>query len=522
MRTCHELRSLVRGELSLESPARWCRRMPLSGLSAVTLLAWGMGSGSLVGQAPYQQEHLPGFSTLLVGQNSLPSVGDLDGDGDFDIVVGERYGGLSLFENTGSSRAPAFVVPISTSRPFHGIDVGYESAPALVDLDADGDLDAVVGADYGNLRTFENTGTSNAPAFVARTGSANPFDMGGINTGRYSSPAFGDLDGDGDLDAVVGEDYGTVLTFENTGSARTPAFEERIGAANPFDGFDFGSASHPDLVDLDGDGDLDAVIGGSTGRLRSFENTGSSSSPAFEEQTGAANLFDPLGIQAAKRADFADLDGDGDLDAVVGGSFGSLSLLESTGTSSEPALMERVGTRSPFGGTRVGSDRHPDLVDLDGDGDLDVVSGDYSGRLGVFENTGTPREPALVGRARTLGPLEGFDVGIFSTPTLADLDGDGDSDAVVGEGFGGLQTFENTGSSSALAFTEQLGSENPFDGIVISYLSIPSLADVDGDGDFDVVVGEGYGRVVFLRSSNRIFGDGFEAGDASAWSKTLP
>ena len=61
-----------------------------------------------------------------------------------------------------------------------------------------GDADLVVGDDYGNLTYFENTGTSTAPVFVARTGSANAFD-GMYSVGSSSAPALGDLDGDGTL-----------------------------------------------------------------------------------------------------------------------------------------------------------------------------------------------------------------------------------------------------------------------------------------------------------------------------------
>jgi len=60
-----------------------------------------------------------------------------------------------------------------------------------------GDLDLVVGAGDGSLNYIENTGTSTAPVFVQRTGSANPFD--GMNVGDYNSPAVADLDGDGTL-----------------------------------------------------------------------------------------------------------------------------------------------------------------------------------------------------------------------------------------------------------------------------------------------------------------------------------
>ena len=148
--------------------------------------------------------------------------------------------------------------------------MGGYSTPSFADLDGDGDLDAVVGEFGGTLRYFENTGSAIAPAFTARTGAANPFDT--VDVGDFSKPSFADLDGDGDLDAVVGS--GTLRYFENTGSATAPAFTARTGVANPFDGVDVGTASAPSFADLDGDGDLDAVIGEQDGNLNYFRNTG--------------------------------------------------------------------------------------------------------------------------------------------------------------------------------------------------------------------------------------------------------
>ena len=112
--------------------------------------------------------------------------------------------------------------------------MGYTSTPSFADLDGDGDLDAVVGELDGTLHYFENTGSAIAPAFTERTGAANPFN--GVDVGVHGTPSFADLDGDGDLDAVVGEDRGNLHYFENTGSAIAPAFTERTGAANPFNG----------------------------------------------------------------------------------------------------------------------------------------------------------------------------------------------------------------------------------------------------------------------------------------------
>ena len=171
-----------------------------------------------------------------------------------------------------SALAPAFTEQTGLANPFNGVDVGDSSTPSLVDLDRDGDLDAVVGTGDGILRYFENTGSALAPAFTEQTGTDNPFN--GLDVGLNSTPSFADLDRDGDLDAVVGESNGILRYFENTGSAIAPAFTERTGAANPLNGIDVGLFSAPTFTDLDRDGDLDAVVGENGGSLKYFENTG--------------------------------------------------------------------------------------------------------------------------------------------------------------------------------------------------------------------------------------------------------
>ena len=95
--------------------------------------------------------------------------------------------------------APAFAAP--STNPFGLADVGFRAAPAFADLDGDGDLDALVGNSLGNTLFFRNTGSAVAPAFAAP--STNPFGLADV--GSQAAPAFADLDGDGDLDAFVGE-----------------------------------------------------------------------------------------------------------------------------------------------------------------------------------------------------------------------------------------------------------------------------------------------------------------------------
>ena len=124
---------------------------------------------------------------------SAPALGDLDGDGDLDMVVGNGQGQLFTIANTGTSLAPAFGAPVQLA----GIDVGGSSKPALGDLDGDGDLDVVVGNSSGDLFIMTNTGTAAAAVFGAPVEVA-----GGIDS--YAAPGLGDIDGDGDLDIVLG------------------------------------------------------------------------------------------------------------------------------------------------------------------------------------------------------------------------------------------------------------------------------------------------------------------------------
>jgi len=203
-----------------------------------------------------------------VGLKSAPALGDLDGDRDIDVVAGTEPGAFVYFENTGSATAPAFVENTGAANPLDGQLAGSFSSPALGDLDGDGDLDLVTGEIYGSFAWYENTGSATSPAFLRLTGIFNPLD--GMDVGALSTPSLGDLDGDGDLDLVAGENDGRFFYFENTGTATNPAFVPRTGATNPFAGKDVGKDSALSLGDLDADGDLDLVAGEALGSLRTF------------------------------------------------------------------------------------------------------------------------------------------------------------------------------------------------------------------------------------------------------------
>src|SRR5262245_16938570 len=221
-----------------------------------------------------------------VGEWSTPALGDVDGDGDLDAVVGKAtFGTLVYFKNTGSATSPVYQEQ-DADNPFDDVSVGSYSAPALGDVDADGDLDLVMGTGEGTLVYFKNTGTAASPVYEQQQDADNPW--GGIDVGDYSIPSLGDVDGDGDLDLVVGESHGTLVYFKNTGSATTPVYQQQQGAANPLGGIRLVSYPTPALGDLDGDGDLDLVVGNSDDfTVRYFKNAGSATRPVYVEQQGA-------------------------------------------------------------------------------------------------------------------------------------------------------------------------------------------------------------------------------------------
>ena len=141
--------------------------------------------------------------TLTRGRNTTPTLGDLDGDGDLDLIVGESSGALNYYRNVGTAESPSFEL---VSDEFSDIDVGRRSAPALVDVDGDGDLDLAVGSELSGLRIFLNEGSMEVPSFVE----SHPI---AIELPTYVAPALADLNGDGRLDVAAGGGGGGVVLY---------------------------------------------------------------------------------------------------------------------------------------------------------------------------------------------------------------------------------------------------------------------------------------------------------------------
>ena len=168
----------------------------------------------------------------LAGVNNsynFPTFGDVDADGDLDLLMGQ-YGRLAYFQNIGNSSTPVFEEQAGFSDPFAGVTASLQAEfglyslpnPELADWDADGDLDLALGLS-SSIRAFENAGTAMTPDFVSLTGDSNPFGEVSLYAIFNLSIAFGDLDGDHDLDAVLSTDFQVTLNYlENQNGVFVP------------------------------------------------------------------------------------------------------------------------------------------------------------------------------------------------------------------------------------------------------------------------------------------------------------
>ncbi|MBW8050590.1 MAG: T9SS type A sorting domain-containing protein [Cytophagales bacterium] len=459
----------------------------LKHILATAAIVIGLSAGTAYGQA-FAPPKSNNFGIASVYNFAFPDFVDIDGDGDFDAFVGEYYGNIIYFENTGTNSTPEFAPPQTNSFGLTNVG-GYFAAPAFADIDGDGDLDAFVGGEFsGTIQYFENTGNDTVPAFAAPI--TNPF---GLTSIYNPFPTFTDIDGDGDFDMFAGDNYGALHYFENTGTGTVPVFA--ASQTNPFGLNSVAGIAFPDFVDIDGDGDFDAFVGEYYGSIKYFENIGTDSVPAFATpQTNPFGLTNAGGYFAAP--DFVDIDADGDFDVFIGSGYGSVQFFENAGSVTTPAFIPP----NIFGITSAIGWALPTFVDIDADGDFDAFIGEYYGALQYFENTGTNFAPAF-DTAQT-NPF-GLDTvnGYIPAPTFVDIDADGDFDAFVGgDYYGNIIYFENTGTDTVPAFS--LPQTNPF-GLdsINGFFSAPTFVDIDGDGDFDAFLGEYYGVLKYSENT---------------------
>ncbi|MCG9912534.1 MAG: T9SS type A sorting domain-containing protein [Flavobacteriales bacterium] len=322
---------------------------------------------------------------------------DVNNDGVKDLLVAPTAAGRSdnfksiwHYQNSGFDSLPSFQLVQKGFLQNTMLDMGEGAHPVFVDFDGDGLQDLVIG-NYGyfvstsnydsRLRAYRNTGTASAPEFTFFSA-----DFGNLSSANLDGlmPTFGDLDGDGDLDMIVGESNGRLHYYKNNaGAGQIPQFT--LEAAN-FSGIQEPQFSAPFLFDLDEDGKLDLLVGSRAGRLNFYKNNGTALIPMFSStptvlNIGGVNTVDQTLSFYGFSTPYVFADAN-DFQLFCGSFSGRIFHFKGLkgNLNGEWQLVTPVADSLVYEGMRTAVS----VADINNDGKLDMVVGNYSGGLSLL------------------------------------------------------------------------------------------------------------------------------------------
>ena len=337
---------------------------------------------------------------LGVGLWAWPLPMDYDNDGDYDMVVccpDKPYNGTYFFENTGGDiKMPVFKPAVKVGTGHSNIQPSYVNGKVSLLLP---------GREIEGFRKPENQFNK----IRAIHSSTNVHDSKGrIRANQWQ---YCDYDGDDDLDLIVGvgdwDDYGWDNAFDkqgrwtrgplhgyvylirNTGTTGNPQYgkAQKISAAGkPVDVYGMPS---PNFADFDGDGDLDLICGEFVDKFTWFENSGTHRRPKYAPGRHLTYIGKPLKMDLCMIVPVAlDWDKDGDIDLVVGQEDGRVALVENTGEviDNMPQFLPAQFFQQQADMLKFGALVTPCSFDWDDDGDEDLICGNTAGYIGFFEN----------------------------------------------------------------------------------------------------------------------------------------
>jgi hypothetical protein len=467
---------------------------------------------------------------LGVGLWAFPLPMDFNGDGRLDLVVNcpdKPYNGVYFFENTGTVFKPGRRI----SKGLQMAQVSYVNGQPRVLTPA---------TEYPD---FLKTGLENGVKLPLPT-NVHPKKVRG-NFWRYV-----DYDGDGKLDIIVGADdwteygwdnaytasgtwtngplRGFVYFVRNTGSGYDQPVKVMAGD-KPVETFGWPS---PNFADFDGDGDLDLLCGEFLDGFTYFENIGTRTAPRYASGKRLAVKMDLEMITPTA----IDWDKDGDMDLIVGDEDGRVALIENTGKLARdrtPQFLPPRYFQQEADELKCGALATPFGVDWDGDGDMDIISGNTAGYIEFFENLGgNPPKWAAPKRLEADGKTIRFMAGPngsiqgpceakwgYTTLSVADWDGDGLPDLVVNSIWGKVVWFKNVGTRKSPELAAAQPIEVEWDGpqptlaygwlrpkgkeLLTQWRTTPFAVDWNKDGLTDLVMLDHEGYLAFFERTKR-------------------
>lgn len=393
------------------------------------------------------------------------SLADIDNDGDLDMFYGGGdCGSLVYFENVGNAQEPIFELRYEKFPNLtHPTIFGGIADVDFADTDADGDLDAAFASDldFGGF-LYWNDGNAYEPNFIYR----DPY---GPLQGQ-SSVTLIDIDADGDYDYFSGHGNRDRLIYfaENIGTSEVPIWEHRTYY---YQDLDLGNTFNFDFGDIDQDGDYDLLACKIGGNVGFYENIGTPSEASFILATDDF-LPDRDSNDWLETPEFADIDGDGDLDLFLAGAYAHLYYFENLGVGHNPQFVQRSDTSYFYVIPRMGGAWLGNSVDIDADGDDDLAPG-----FSLFLNESSQGEIKF-SRIDNVIP--------FVSGSFADLDADNDYDFMIPAGAYTVGYYENVGDSTWPVW-DSFRELFPSDGHLYHVWSVTS-GDLDNDGDYDLLV----------------------------------
>ncbi len=445
-----------------------------------------------------------------------------------DSAVTLRLSTTDLEGRRGQARRTIFVYDDPDRKSGFPIDLGAsaESSPVLIDLDGDSVFEVLIGTGDGIVYAFYGDG-SDVPGWPVATDTDDDIvehaDAESISSGALDSEqsdaiiatvAGGDLDGDGSPEIVAATLEGRVHAWHADGSpvdgwpVRTLGVDPEV--LDEDHNYDEGIVGAPTLADLDGDGTLEVIAAAMDSRLYVWTHEGDDFGPYPLDICHPENCGE-RGNRIVTSPSVGDIDGDGDLDLVFGGnetaSNGNESVtfgldgqtgqvlpgfpFTNAGLVNEAAILPLIGSGHP------GSVA---LVDLDGDGDLEIVDPIMIGQTPVFHHDGSVALDIGYAQDR-YGEASNLDEPSFVSLTVNPSVGDVDMDGVPDVFTGGAGTYALIGMAltTAIDFQHALGGWSGASGEALpgwprqvedfQFLVAPAIADLDHDGDNDVIYG---------------------------------